>query len=149
RFVGRDSLIQWVDISADGRRALCCDHQGFHLWDPANGREMPPPHIPVPGRAGGPALSPDGRKAAVVDNARKNLLLWDLDADRELRNCGAVPESWSVLAFTPDGRSLLYGGPKGEMWTYDVATGKKTAEVEAHRAPVSGFAFVGDGSRVL
>jgi RNA polymerase sigma factor (sigma-70 family) len=106
------------------------------------------------------ALSPDGKRVAAGDPARKVVRLWDAGTGKLERSLdtGAV-QAWSV-AFSPDGKSLLVGGQKadhsGEATLWDIETGKvkqalKTPQwvSQAVFAPTGKLVAVGGGSGTI
>ena len=50
-----------------------------------------------------------------------------------------------VLAFSPDGKTLVSGGHDGRIVFWDAVTGEPQEGSEGHRLTVSGLAFSGDG----
>jgi WD40 repeat protein len=51
----------------------------------------------------------------------------------------------SSLAFTPDGKALISAGGDRLIRVWDPATGKETARLEGHTAPVLALALTRDG----
>lgn len=86
------------------------------------------------------AVSPDGRWAALVkarSSANNDIYLADLAAGGEPRliteHRGSVEHT--TYGFTPDGKALIYGtdqhGEFTQAWRFDLATGAKSALIEA------------------
>jgi WD40 repeat protein len=69
------------------------------------------------------AITPDSRRAAAGD-AKGDIVLWDLTANRKPRILQG--HEWTVygLAFTPDGRSLVSGSADGTVRLWDVGAGR-------------------------
>jgi len=59
---------------------------------------------------------------------------------------GVLDEFWSECVFTPDGRRLACGSPKGEVVFWDTKTGAITDTIRAHEGAVMSIALRGDGS---
>src|SRR5262249_51117188 len=54
-----------------------------------------------------------------------------------------------AAAFSPDGRSIVTGGPGGPLRLWDLVTGKKRLLLEGHEGRVQIARFSQDGKRVL
>jgi len=149
-----------LGCSADGTRLASVSFDGVRVWDTATWRELR--HLD---QAWGPvALSPDG--GTLVADGPAGLTLWPL---REAGPERVLPDSTNlfarggpwfrndrVLAFTPDGRSVIAArntlSERGvfvlSLW--DIATGRETVlpddpgHVE-HSGVISGLAFSPDG----
>ena len=82
--------------------------------------------------------SRDGKFLAVsevVSNTRTDLWLVDTSSGALTRVTPEVDVSHFVFTFTPDSKQLVYGtneiGEYVEAWTYDIATGARTALIKA------------------
>src|SRR5687767_12089353 len=68
------------------------------------------------------ALSPDGRRVAVVAGRERRVSLWDLTTGERVRSPGATAEV-QALAFTPDGRGVVIAsGRYLRRWDIDSGT---------------------------
>ncbi len=85
-------------------------------------------------------VSPDGRWLAIdkpLTSADSDVYLVDLQGDREPRLITAHEGdvAHGTYGFTPDSRRLVYGtnehGEFHQAWTYDLATGEKSALIQA------------------
>jgi WD40 repeat protein len=80
------------------------------------------------------ALSPDGRMLAVGEGREGEVRLWDVETGKELRHIPGERENgnnWlQVLAFSPDGRTLLTKQGRSGLRLYEVETGKEIARFE-------------------
>jgi WD40 repeat protein len=104
------------------------------------------------------ALSPDGKVVAVTgyDESRwgypydPRITLWEVATRRELLQI-RPPSAVDVLAFSPDGRSLIGGGHglvdtnEGAVYVWDVWTGKELRRLVRPRFAVSALAPAPDG----
>lgn len=120
-------------VSAGGGRVAVVGPDGVRVFDGDTGKELLAVRQPTRTMVGvdGTGLwsreldfSPDGRVLAVPDWPAVNL--WDVDA-RKVRH--RLPQAARVVAFSPDGRSLLTADCWVQRW--DVATGRP-----AYSAPV-------------
>jgi WD40 repeat protein len=116
-------------LSPDARLlALLGEDKHLRLLDPATGKELHQFKEPFE-RGVLLAFSPEGRRLALVaPDEPQAVRLWDTATGRELpplRDTSArVPQP--MLAFAPDGRTILTGHP--EAWTvrrWELATGKE------------------------
>ncbi|HKB36639.1 MAG TPA: hypothetical protein VKD72_09310, partial [Gemmataceae bacterium] len=135
-----ESIVDQILVTADGRRVITRGQDGDgHLWDAATGEHLR--HLPAAWQRG-LALSPDGRFLVwpVVDEAVKytkptepgttyfgnRLKLYDLTADRFVERFPGFKGDAQVLAFAPDGKTLVtvdHGNATVRVW--DVAAGKE------------------------
>jgi WD40 repeat protein len=153
------SLVSAV-LSPDGRRLIGVENRGdIAVWDVATGREL----YCVHGRAGfGLALSPDGRTLAVGwcgERGGQQVVLWDVETGKHLRELRGSDRYVSALAFSPDGKVLAFaeqtalgaakaGGGDSKIWLWDVASGRRLGELTGHTGGVTSLAFSPDG-RIL
>jgi WD40 repeat protein len=96
------------------------------LWDVGSGREL----RQLPGHPDGVkalALSPDGKAVAVVGSFAPPVV-WDAATGKEVCRCagGRNEQQWNLLAFSPDGKSLVAASwhQEGPLPLWDARTGK-------------------------
>ena len=160
--------IDAVAVSPDGGRLLTGSATGeTTLWDVEQGEVLR--------RFGGEgfgvapdclAFSPDGSSALVcaedvgadsgveTESAASSLVLWDLEAGREIRRFEGHVTYVRALAFTPDGRSALAGSQSlpsneiGDLVLWDLETGDAVSHFDMTH-DVTNIAMSADGSRAL
>ncbi len=103
------------------------------------------------------AVSPDGRQVLTTHLGPKSrqvgrytIRLWDSASGAELKSMDAVGgnEPWAV--FTADGKRALVVNQDGNLWVWDLQTGKDIGcfELGGEKA-IQRFAFSADGGRVI
>jgi len=140
-----------VAFSADGKRAV--NPPGADtafVWDTESGKVLAKVTRPSPSGDNGVSLSADGRRFAVGAVQREKekgltVVVWDVDANRQLATVSPVQNNAVYVALSPDGRRLATWGyhydteakepPKPEtdpsqvIQFWDAATGKEAAKV--------------------
>ncbi len=135
----QDSAVEQILVGLDGRRAFTRDEDGdIHIWDAKSGqygRKI------AAAAARGVTLSPDGRYLAwaveddtvrVADpsnsgwsHSGSRLRLYDLFTEQFLDQFPSVQDEASVLAFRPDGKTILALDRRtATVRFWDVASGK-------------------------
>ena len=150
-FRGHSAMTGRLAISPDGQQALSGDFSGqLILWDVATGAILA-----QSGAAGTDgykvptdiAFLPDGRRALVL-YADDTLLLWDLETFEVIRRYREIVgfNSYAQQPLSPDGRTLLRGGFRGDLALVDVETGATITPLSGTNI---GAAFTPDGNAVL
>ncbi|MCB9796462.1 MAG: hypothetical protein H6741_27515 [Alphaproteobacteria bacterium] len=88
------------------------------------------------------AVAPDRR---VVVTASSNLRAFDLDTGEPLGQLAGPERNVKSLAFTPDGRQLVAGGDKGELWVLPFDPERLSSS--AHSDYVYALTLSPDGAR--
>jgi WD40 repeat protein len=135
---GHHSLIVSLAFSADGK--LLASGGGScgeaFVWDVATGK----PLHRFPGHhqsANALAFAPDGKMLATGDGppghltggGETHIRLFDLEKNALVRKFPAHINNVTSLAFAPDGRTLASGGSDARCRLWEVATGKRLAQV--------------------
>lgn len=118
----QDSGVEQILVSADGRRVFTTDQDGnLHAWDTADGKS---PRRVAGGVDRGVVASPDGRFLAWAD--RGHIRLCDVAAERLLDGFRVTGGESSVVAFLPDGKTLLtLGDGLATVRLWDVESGRE------------------------
>jgi WD40 repeat protein len=131
----------------DGKRLAVAGHDGaIRVWEPQTGRLAQV--LLGNGLVLALAWSPDGQVLATGSWLRRqSVQLWDAETGRLLRSLATEPDdTFTALAFAPDGRTLLgWAGKKGGCLAWDAAGGKPL-----RRVPIAfdDAAFSPDAKRV-
>jgi WD40 repeat protein len=134
-------------VSPDGS-TLAAYWQGVTFWDLREGAKLyqSPSKIYVDDVA----FSADAKFAAFFQyrtitiwqaSTRQPVRDWELADSEFIEGYGGRP----TLAFSPDGRLLAVGTPRGSVQLWDKDTGKILASVKGHDASVHALAFRADG----
>jgi WD40 repeat protein len=132
------ATVDGVAFAPDGQTvATVAEGNLVHLWDVATGRAL---------RAWGArrfAFSPDGKLLA-TGGPDATVHLWDPVTGREVRAFRVHGDNPIVLAFAPDGKTLVSSaGSALQLW--DVATGQPVRPWEGHQEAVCAVAVAPDG----
>jgi RNA polymerase sigma factor (sigma-70 family) len=150
-------------VSPDGRWLASASTEGYRkgergvrVWDLAAGREarqfVLPDSAPRGELAIGFAFSPDGNRLAVLgrpptkDHSHNSLQVWDMTTGRAIRTAD-VNASWGYdsIVFTPDGRSLIFGGGEGAVRLWEIASGGERHSFAGHAGYIQSVAISPDG----
>jgi hypothetical protein len=130
-------------ISPDGKLLACSSEDGIRVWELATGtlrhhvreKQFSPSAV---------AFSPDGKLLAFGADDR-TIRLWDVAAGKEARRWDRPEDFLRLLAFSPDGSSLVsYGNPGSALTVWAVATGKPRTRFQQFQRIV-GLAFSPSG----
>lgn len=153
--------IWFVEFSAGGTRLICGSEDGVaRVFDVATGKQLA--ELKHEQRVAAGAISPDGRTVA-ISSGDKKVYVWDVAAAQTLRVLDHPDLVWSV-AFAPNGRQLATGtgaaplgnpaqqrvalGNDNTVRLWDLASGKRLAELKGHERAVAGLAFSPNSRRL-
>ena len=104
--------------------------------------------IARPGHYGWPRVSPDGERVAltVTESGVERVVIFDRRSER-IERLAAIPSQYSVPLWTPDGRSLVLGGPAG-LATADAGGLHTPLPLVSTRTITVPWSFSPDGRRL-
>ena len=105
------------EFGSDAVTLPAANSDGVELYNLATGGHR---SVSIPGGAQSvAALSPDGRQLAVMDRTR-NVLRYDIRTRKSIGTPLKLHDrNVNALAFSPEGRLLISGGPSAEIWSID------------------------------
>lgn len=74
--------------------------------------------------------------------------LWDLLANKPVRQFNSGKSAVMAVAISPDGRRLAWGTFDGGLWTWDPVAEKQPVRLDIHKGAVQALAFSGDSRRL-
>ncbi|MGH7227374.1 MAG: WD40 repeat domain-containing protein, partial [Gemmataceae bacterium] len=134
-----------IALSPDGKLVAVGQEKAIVLWDLISGKEV---RRLAQADAFGVAFSPDG-KILAAGGDDPVIHLWDLGTGKKIAQFDwkRNPTSVTVLAFTPDGKTLIAGQKfDSKIGLWDVASGKKRQEHDAKSGAIFTFALSPDGA---
>ena len=143
-------IFRSLAFSENGKLLLTGGHWGDHtlrLWQVDDGKQLWSNQLNT--LVSAVALSGDGRFAMSCLGGQKVVHLWDARTGKELRAFAEAPENLGCLAFSPDASQAVGGAGNGQLIFWEVATGKKTAQVKAHGSFLNSVCYSRDGRHVL
>ncbi len=141
------------------------DPNNFGVWDAASGRLIASVALPERSAISG-AFTPDSR-ALALDMNDGTVKMIEVASGKLRRTYGkngeptrtSEPGSTRVVtghafgaalvAFTPDGKSLIHAGPHGVMRMWQIATGQQLASFQGHAAAVNAIAISPNGKTLV
>jgi RNA polymerase sigma factor (sigma-70 family) len=120
----QDSAVTQILVSADGRSVFTTDQDGdLRIWDAAGGKS---PRRIAGGIERGVVASPDGRFLAWAvqdENGKSRVQLYEVAAQRFIDPFPGIGDT--VVAFLPDGKTLVTLGRPATFRLWDVESGKE------------------------
>ncbi len=148
------SFISAVSYFPDGKRIAVFTEDGIHLIDTATGEKLR--LLPIKGSRYPLALviSADG-SLIVAKDVHSDILIWDAGTGKLLQTIGGPSGTWPLLALSPDGKYVAFGGKGKSLETgqpvavAEVSSGKVVANLEGHHpSGVNAVVYSPDGSRL-
>ena len=150
-------------FTPDARKLVVWDDDRIvTVWDVATGKKRrqfigpaeeeahPPDDSPLPYTA---ALSPDGKLLAfgLQGFGLPGILpVMDTTTGKEIRRFTTATDGTSRLQFSPDGKSLAWGGWRdGTVYLGEIATGKERRRFVGHTGRIISLAFAADGQTLI
>ncbi len=131
-----------LELSRDGKRLYGNGwNSAFRIWNAHTGKQL------KMFREDFLALSEDERYflSKNYDTAR----LWDLKAQKMIREFKVSEKSIYKAAFSPDGKLAVITGYDKTMAVWDMGTGEKIKPLIGHKEYVADVVFTRDGKRLL
>ncbi|MDM8531427.1 DnaJ domain-containing protein [Anaerolineales bacterium HSG25] len=90
------------------------------------------------------SFSPDGRFLALA--TLEKVILHELATKKSSQLSISANHQSHAVAFTPDSKTLVADGNRGELWIWDVVTQQEQGRISAHQNDVQTIAFSSDGA---
>jgi mono/diheme cytochrome c family protein len=97
-------------------------------------------------------FSPDGARLAVaggLPGEQGELQVWNVASGELVLSHTAMADTLSGVCWSPDGKSIVFGGPDTSIHVVDAETGEQTMEQGAHNDWVLDVAFSNDGKYIV
>jgi WD40 repeat protein len=120
----------------------------LQLWDIASGKpvEGPPGH---PGSMTTIAVAPDGRLLATCSDRDPNIRIWDTATGREVRRLEGQKTGVDEVTISPDGKLLASAVRGGQVFLWEVATGRLVHKLGDDDAELGPYLRFSDDSKTL
>jgi WD40 repeat protein len=142
RFTGHREAVHQVLFTPDGKSLATAGlNDNIRFWDPDTGKQLRTFNT-----WGSLALTRDGKTMAV---GADSIILFDLGGGKELRRTPRPDWPISVLAFSPDGKTLASGGWDAPVRLWDTATLDNRFPQPGHGSVVTSLAFLPDGRSLV
>lgn len=147
-----DKPLSWLAYSPNGKTlAAAFADRTIRLWDAAGSKELHRWKGSLGRKRSVPAFSPDGKMLAVPWKD-KGLRLVDTESGKEREPFNVGDFDYLHVAFSPDGKTLAYGGDVTEenrVHIWDLAAGKERRPPGALPERIEVIAFSTDGKSLL
>lgn len=133
-------------LSRDGGTLVAYDYNRATVWDTTNATVLKQFTTTIGFHR--IALSPDGRRAAILYQMRPTVELWDPRAGERLGEFVGSKANPHCVDFSPDGRLLATGAGDELIRLWDVDTRQEVRRLRGHHLGVASVAFFPDGNRL-
>lgn len=137
--------LDWANLSPDGRRLVTTSEQTPRVWD----LTAPGPARPMvfEARAEIVQWSPNGQSFLLVGASRE---LKVIELSSAGTNTRAFPHEHETTraAFSPDGATIAAGDTSGRLTLWNVTTGRRERQIDAHAAAIHSVTFDRSGAWV-
>ncbi|HEY1586741.1 MAG TPA: WD40 repeat domain-containing protein, partial [Polyangia bacterium] len=134
-----------LTFSPDGARLAIGGDRAIVVWDVRSGAELSRRELLPETCVWSLRFSADGHRLAAATDVGVIYLI----SDGELQLLRGAQGTIRVLAFSPDGRTLVSGGDDHEVSAWDVASGGTRHTLQRHADNVTGLAFTPDGKTLI
>ncbi|MGO8747290.1 MAG: WD40 repeat domain-containing protein [Thermoguttaceae bacterium] len=157
KFSGATGFVQSLAFSPDGK-TLASGSLGksMKLWDVVSGKGKAILQGHFETEFNCAVFSPDGKILAACGTRTihgwnvATISLWDVATGKNIANFSSYGDqfTFSALAFSPDGKTLVSGRGDGAIKLWDVATGRNIVTIIGHASCVLSLEFSPDGKAV-
>lgn len=140
-------VILSVAFTPDGEHVISASRDGtVRMFEARTGKLI---HCFAHPAANCVAVSPDGSRAISGGyGSNQSLPLWDLESGKELRRYGTYSQSVYGIAFSPDGKQVLYGALDDKApHLLDLESGEVIRRFPGHAGGVVAIAISSDGKQ--
>ena len=145
-----------IAFSPDGSTLASDTDNTIQLWDAATGQEIETKKlfwVDIGGHftadINSIAFSPDGQMIAGGINERETICIWNAatgEQRRAIKEDAANALHWvNTVAFSVDGKILASGSEDGNLYLWDVATGRKMKTLTEDTENIFSVVFSNDG----
>lgn len=143
------SVVFRLALSPDSKLlASIHDDYAVRLWETATGKLVR--EYAEPDDVGSIAFSPDGKLLASTFSGVLGqgplIRLREVATGKEIRQLRGQGDSLDAVAFSPDGRTVIWGGQhRKDLYLWEVATGQPRRRFSGHTGPLTCVAFSPNG----
>src|SRR5262249_52019335 len=150
--------VRALAFTSDGKTLAAIGvHDGIKLWDVATGKNTATLKTDKDPTVA--AFTCDGKTLATsdydyVDEGGRSgvkgwVKLWDVATGREQATLQGHTDRVCSMTFSPDGKTLAFGGKDGTIKLWDVAKDRELATLKGHTGKVVSLAYSADGMRLV
>ncbi|HUG68011.1 MAG TPA: protein kinase [Pirellulaceae bacterium] len=146
---GHTGPVNAVAFSSNGNLLASASHDGtVRLWDPVTGELKQTLDDGTHGAFYSVAFSPDGSDLAVGKDYHESVVVWDMNSGtrKQVLHFPNPLESTRVVAFSPDGKTLMSGSFDGQICLWDLDTGQQRVQPTGPQSKLTDSALSPDGT---